>query len=50
MRLKISGKEAKETIFWFNLLIVDKKEKIENLKKEAGELRKIFSAIINKLK
>jgi len=50
MRLKISRKEAKETIFWFNLLIVDNKEKIESLKKEAGELRKIFSAIINKLK
>jgi len=47
MRLKISRKEAKETIFWFNLLIVDNKEKIESLKKEAGELRKIFSAIIN---
>ena len=50
MRLKISRKEAKETIYWFNLLIGGDREKVESLKQEAIELRKIFSAIINKLK
>lgn len=50
MRLKISRKEAKETIYWLNLLLSEDETKKNILKQEAGELRKIFSAIINKLK
>src|SRR4249919_3570576 len=50
MRLKISRKEAKESIFWLNLLIAVDETKVNNLKGEAEELRKIFSAIINKIK
>jgi four helix bundle protein len=52
MRLKISRKEAKETIYWLTI----KKETnpelritIEELINEANELRNILSSIINKL-
>ncbi len=51
-RLKISRKEAKESEYWLKLLKdlnVPLSEKINPLIKEAGELRKILSAIINKL-
>ncbi|MGB5818545.1 MAG: four helix bundle protein [Saonia sp.] len=50
-RLKISRKEAKESEYWLKLLndLNNKFEKEFNpLIKEAGELRKILSAIINK--
>lgn len=51
-RLKIARKEAKETIYWLNLVSTHNEIEIEesrlNLLKEAEELRKILSAIINK--
>jgi len=50
MRLKISRKEAKETAYWLELLLVENEEMRNSLKQEAEELKKIFSAIINKLK
>ena len=46
MRLKISRKEAKETVFWLHLLITEDETTCNILKQEAEELRKIFSAII----
>ena len=52
-RLRISRKEAKESEFWLKLLgdlNETHKEKIEVLITEASELKKILSAIINKLK
>lgn len=52
MRLRISRKEAKESAFWIRLLInTNNKEVVsafEPLLQEAIELKKIFSAIINK--
>ncbi len=48
-RIRISRKEAKETIFRLELLIVEEAEQLNYLKQEVTELRKIFSAIINKL-
>jgi len=50
-RLKISRKEAKETIHWLELLLeanIGEEQKIAVLKKEATELRNILSAIIIK--
>jgi len=49
MHLKISRKEAKETQYWMELLITENDLNRNTLKQEAEELRKIFSAIINKL-
>lgn len=53
-RLRISRKEAKESIYWLRLILNsnEKVDKIENkrLMEEALELRKILSAILNKLK
>jgi len=52
-RLKISRKEAKESRYWLRLLNdlnPNDSKKIEILINEAEELRKILSAIINKLK
>lgn len=52
-RIKISRKEAKESEYWLRLLKdlnEDDEGRIENLMIEAGEIRKILSAIINKLK
>ena len=48
-RLKISRKEAKETIFWLNNLasITDSKE-LNELIDEATQLKKILSSIIDK--
>lgn len=48
MRLKIARKEAKETMYWLRLVSGndDQREQWHN---EAEELRKIFSAIINKI-
>lgn len=50
MRLRIARKEAKETQYWLELLTnTADEEKVNVLKKEAEELRKILSAIINKI-
>ncbi|CAH8289312.1 four helix bundle protein [Mariniflexile fucanivorans] len=52
-RIKISRKEAKESEYWLKLLgdlNLDESERIQKLTNEANELRKILSAIINKLK
>jgi four helix bundle protein len=51
-RIKISRKEAKESEYWLKLLKDLNKEesnRIETLIIEASEIRKILSAIINKL-
>jgi len=52
-RLKISRKEAKESIYWMRLILnsnenIDREEN-NRLINEALELRKILSAILNKL-
>jgi len=50
-RLKISRKETKETIHWLEIIEEadpEFKSKIQNLKKEAIELRNILSSIILK--
>ncbi len=53
-RLKISRKEAKESIYWLRLILNSNentdKEENKRLIEEALELRKILSAILNKLK
>lgn len=49
-RIKVCRKEAKESVYWLRLLLTDKMNQhneLENLKQEATELKKIFSAIIN---
>ena len=51
-RLKISRKEAKETIHWLELLLEanqNMEQEISSLKKEAIELKNILSAIIIKV-
>ena len=53
-RVKISRKEAKESIYWLRLInetnnITNRKE-VEELIQESTELKKIFSAIIEKTK
>ena len=54
MRLKISRKEAKESIFWLRLIQETNHLENENilisLIREAIELKKILSAIIEKSK
>lgn len=50
-RLRISRKEAKESVYWLRLLKAinpNQEMKIAELLQEADELRKILSAIINK--
>lgn len=49
MKIKISRKEAKETQYWFKLLIADDEKQRQILEKEAEELKRILSAILNKL-
>jgi four helix bundle protein len=53
MKLKISRREAKESINWLNLMLVYESEKLEKERKilvdEAEQIRKILSAIIKKL-
>jgi four helix bundle protein len=49
MHLKISRKEAKETQYWLELIITEDEVTRISLKKEAEEIRRIFSAIINKI-
>ena len=50
-RVKISRKEAKESIYWLNLISdtnhLENKAVIQSLIQEAEELKKILSAIIN---
>lgn len=51
MRMRISRKEAKETIYWLRLIIENNKElgkRMESLLQEATELLKILSSIIEK--
>jgi len=54
MRLKISRKEAKESIYWLRLLSetnnLRNPDEVKNLIKEAVELKKILSSIIEKSK
>jgi four helix bundle protein len=50
-RLKIARKEAKESAYWLKLLKVSNPSidsEIEEIFREAEELRKILSAIIKK--
>lgn len=52
-RAKICRKEAKETVYWLNLIIESDllwKEKIQPLLTESIELKKIFSSIVEKSK
>jgi len=53
-RVKISRKEAKESIYWLRLIketnTISNEEIVENLIQEATELKKILSAIIEKSK
>ena len=51
-KLRIARKEAKETVYWLELVIEanpDQKGKVLPLLTEAGELRNILSAIITKV-
>ena len=53
MRLKISRKEAKETIYWLNIILkTNENQEImstcEYLIKETSEIRNILSAILEK--
>lgn len=52
LRIKISRKEAKECVYWLRLICetndLQNNHEINRLKQEAGELTKIFSAIIEK--
>ena len=54
MRVKISRKEAKESIYWLGLVETNEVNELENerkmLIKEATELMKIFGAILEKCK
>ena len=52
LRLKISRKEAKETIYWLKLVKESNKEfesEVNEILSEAVELRNILSSIINKV-
>lgn len=53
-RVKISRKEAKETVYWLRLINetnnLNNKQVLEKLIQEAQELKKILSAIIEKSK
>lgn len=50
-RLRIARKEAKESLYWLNLLksLNPNSETIDPLIQEANELRKILSTILNKI-
>jgi four helix bundle protein len=53
MRLRICRKEAKETVYWLNLLVINDlilKRKRDSLVDEASQFVKIFSSIIQKSK
>ncbi|PIR86919.1 MAG: four helix bundle protein [Candidatus Harrisonbacteria bacterium CG10_big_fil_rev_8_21_14_0_10_49_15] len=52
LRIKISRKEAKETIYWVRIILAvngpDFTDECRDLLNEATELKKILSAILNK--
>jgi len=54
MRIRISRKEAKETIYWLNIILktnnlnTEIKTNCESLMKETMEIKNILSAILNK--
>lgn len=53
MRMKISRKEAKETIHWLDLIEEanpELKDRMQDIKQEALEIKNILSAIITKIK
>lgn len=53
MKLKISRREAKESIHWLTLILLYENSQLETdrqlLTAEANEINKILSSIINKL-
>jgi len=52
MRMKISRKEAKETIHWLDLIEEANpilKSRMQDIKKEATEIKNILSSIIIKI-
>ena len=53
MKLKISRREAKESIYWLGLILVYENEELDKKKKflidEAGQVVKILSSILIKL-
>lgn len=53
MKLKVARRETKESIQWLGLMLVYNNEQLEGERKwlidEAEQIRKILSAIINKL-
>ena len=48
MRIKISKKEAKETIYWLNLIESEDTHLQQALLQEATEIMKILGAILTK--
>ena len=54
MRIKISRKESKESLFWLRLINetneLENHKEAERLIQEANELKKIFSSILEKTK
>jgi four helix bundle protein len=54
MRIKICRKEAKESAYWLRLInetnILKNSDDAKKLMQEAGELKKIFSSILEKSK
>lgn len=52
MRIKICRKEAKESAYWLKLIVEtnngETEEEVLSLFREAVELKKIFSAILEK--
>lgn len=51
MRLKICRKEAKETLYWFKLIIIPSslQNEAKELAQEADEITKIFGSIVTKI-
>lgn len=52
MRIKICRKESKESAYWLRLIVdtnpLESEAEVLRLLREAGELKKIFSAILTK--
>ena len=53
MKIKIARREAKESIHWLDLILTYENKELEEeriaLMNEADQIKKILSAIINKL-
>ena len=53
MKIKIARREAKESIHWLGLILTHENKELENerisLMNEADQIKKILSAILNKL-